>query len=109
MATARVRIKINGDYSLVPVVIPGLEELRRFADALHRGGKPWKGEAFGWHAEYNPERSEKPLDSKMSFTPADFCVAESNVWFFSLMWEHGGDAAAVEFVDDRNIIAEGIA
>ncbi len=106
MATAKVRIKTNGESSSIPVVIPDLEELRRFAHALHKEGKPWKGEAFGWHAEYNPERSEKPLDSKMSFTPADFCAGESNVWFFSLMWEHGRDSAPVEFVDDRNIIPE---
>jgi hypothetical protein len=41
---------------------------------------PWKGEAFGWQAEYNPERPEPPLDSKMTFTPADFCIGESGIW-----------------------------
>ncbi|MEO8167063.1 MAG: hypothetical protein ABI623_02370 [bacterium] len=106
MATAKVRIKSNGEFSSIPVVIPDIEEVKRFAFTLHKTGKPWKGEAFGWDAEYNPERSEKPLDSNMSFTPADFCIGESDIWFFSLMWEHGRDAAPVEFVDDRNVLAE---
>ncbi len=41
----------------------------------------------------------------MTFTPADFCIGESGIWFFSLMWEHGKDAEPVEFLDDRNILA----
>jgi hypothetical protein len=40
----------------------------------------------------------------MIFTPADFCIGESGIWFFSLMWEHGKDADPVEFLDDRNIL-----
>ena len=56
-------------------------------------------------SEYNPERPETPLDSKMTFTPADFCIGESGIWFFSLMWEHGKEAEPVEFLDDRNILA----
>jgi hypothetical protein len=40
----------------------------------------------------------------MTFTPADFCIGESGIWFFSLMWEHGNTAAPVEFLDDRNIL-----
>jgi hypothetical protein len=41
-----------------------------------------------------------PVDSKMTFTPADFCIGEGGIWFFSLMWEHGKDADP----DDRNIL-----
>jgi len=41
----------------------------------------------------------------MTFTPADFCIGESGIWFFSLMWEHGKEAEPVEFLDDRNILA----
>ena len=40
----------------------------------------------------------------MTFTPADFCIGESGIWFFSLMWEHGSDANPVEFIDDRNLL-----
>ena len=54
---------------------------------------------------YNPERPEPPLDSKMTFTPADFCIGESGVWFFSLMWEYGKGVEPVEFLDERNTLA----
>ncbi len=86
-------------------MIPDLREVREFAFRLHAAGKPWQGEAFGWSAEYNPERTERPLDSNMTFTPADFSIGESDIWFYSLMWEHGKDKEPVEFLDDRNIIS----
>jgi hypothetical protein len=106
VVTAKARIKIHGGYdSVVPLLIPELDEVRRFAAELHAQGKAWTGDAFGWAAEYQPERPEPPLDSKLLFTPADFCIGESGVWFFSLMWEHGKDAPPVEFLDDRNILA----
>ncbi len=105
MVTAKAKIKTHEDYAaIVPVAIPDLDEVRKFAAKLHAKGKAWKGEAFGWQAEYNPERSEPPLDSKMVFTPADFCIGESGIWFFSLMWEHGSEAEPVEFLDDRSIL-----
>jgi len=40
----------------------------------------------------------------MIFTPADFCIGESGIWFFSLMWERGDNAEPVEFLDDQNIL-----
>lgn len=105
MATAKAKIKTHDDYAaIVPVAIPDLDEVRKFAAKLHAKGKDWKGDAFGWQAEYNPERPEPPLDSKMAFTPADFCIGESGIWFFSLMWEHGKGAEPVEFLDDKNIL-----
>ena len=85
-------------------MIPELDEVRAFAARLHVEGKPWQGEAFGWPAEYNSQRPEPPLDSKMTFTPADFCIGESGIWFFSLMWERGRDEEPNEFLDDRNIV-----
>jgi hypothetical protein len=89
---------------VVPIVIPSLEEVRNFAMRLHSAGEAWQGEAFGWQAEYNPERTEPPLESRMTFTPADFCIGESGIWFYSLMWEAGRDKPAVEFLDDVNIV-----
>jgi hypothetical protein len=107
VVTAKAKIRVHDDYdSLVPVVIPELDEVRRFAAELHLHGKPWEGEAFGWPAEYLPERPEPPLDSKLLFRPADFCIGESGVWFFSLLWEHGKDAPPVEFLDNKNILVE---
>jgi hypothetical protein len=90
----------------VPVVIPELDEVRRFAAELHSRGEAWAGEAFGWPAEYFPQRPELPLDSKLPCTPPDFCIGESGVWFFSLLWEHRKHAPPVEFLDNRNIVAE---
>jgi len=90
--------------TIVPIVIPDLNEVRRFAADLHAKRKAWSGEAFGWQAEYTPSRKEPPLDSKMTWTPADFCIGESGIWFFSLMWERGDTAEPVEFLDDKNIV-----
>lgn len=86
---------------IVPAVAPDLDKVRAFAAELHA-----KGKAFGWPAEYHPEKAEPPLASKMAYTPADFCIGESSVWFFSLMWEHGRDADPVKFLDDRNILKQ---
>ena len=106
MITAKAKIRVYDDYeTLVPVVIPELDDVRRFAGELHARGKSWAGDAFGWTAEYRAERPEPPLDSNLPFTPADFCIGETGIWFFSLMWEHGKDVSPVEFLDDKNILA----
>jgi len=65
-----------------PALVPDLGKVREFAAKLHAEGKPWKGEVFGWQVEYNPERPDPPLDSKMTFTPADFCIGESGFGSF---------------------------
>ncbi len=107
MITAKAQIKTYDDYAVVvPVAVPDLDEVKAFAAKLHAKKKAWKGEAFGWQAEYNPERAERPLDSSMTFTPADFCIGESGIWFFSLMWENGSDEGPVEFLDDKNILTK---
>jgi hypothetical protein len=103
--TAKVKIETDEDYApIVPVLVPDLEEVRRFAQQLHRKGQFWQGELFGWQAEYNPELARPPLDSNMTFTPADFCIGESGIWFFSMMWEHGKDKEPVEFLDDKSVV-----
>jgi len=104
--TVKAKIEVLSDEypPIVPVVIPELDEVRSLASKLHAEGQPWQGEAFGWPAEYNSESPEPPLDSKMTFTPADFCIGRSGIWFFSMMWEYGKDAAPIEFLDDRNIV-----
>jgi len=109
VATTKVKIKTHENLiSVIPIVTPSLDDVRKFAAKLHVRGTPWKGEMFGWQAEYNTERPEPPLDSKMVFTPADFCIGESGIWCFSLLWEHGKDAEPEEFFDDRNILAEAV-
>ncbi|MBP8002359.1 MAG: hypothetical protein KA314_14430 [Chloroflexi bacterium] len=105
MQTVKAKVKTIANYTpVVPILVPELDEVRAFANRVHQAGKFWQGQAFGWSAEYNPEKSEPPLDSAMIFTPADFCIGESGIWFFSMMWEHGKDAEPVEFLDDRGIL-----
>jgi len=89
---------------ILPLAVPDLEEVRSFASQLHSLGKYWQGEVFGWLAEYTPENAQKPLDSNMTFTPADFWIGESGIWFFSLMWEDGKDKEPAAFLDDRGVV-----
>jgi len=84
--------------------IHGSKEVKAFADHLHSLGKHWQGELFGWQEGYTPESDKKPLDSNMTFTPADFRIGESGIWFYSLMWEHGKEEEPVEFLDDCGIV-----
>lgn len=69
------------NYTSVPIIIPDLDDIRDAANKVHVKDKKWQGELFSWSAEYNPERAIVPLDSKMTFTPADFCIGESGVYF----------------------------
>jgi len=105
MATVPARVKfVEGRESILPIVVPEPSAVRDFAAGLHAAGKSWQGEAFGWQAEYVPERSMPPLQSRLSFTPAEFCIGESGVWFFSLAWERGHDAPPIEYLDDSGIV-----
>lgn len=103
MVMVKARVHTRDQSPIVPILIPELNEAREFAAKLHAEGRPWRGEAFGWPSEYNPESPEPPLDSKMTITPADFSIGESGIWFYSPMWEHGKGKEPVEFLDDRNI------
>ncbi len=105
MLTVRAKIPQRDDGSPpLPVAIPDLGEVKTLANHLHATGRGWQGEVFGWSAEYTPEIRKKPTGSKMTFTPATFCIGESGIWFYSLMWEHGKNQDPVEFLDDRGII-----
>ena len=84
--------------------MPDLQDIHSFANHLHALDAHWHGEIFGWQAEYTPESDQKPADSNMTFTPADFWIGESGIWFFTLMWENGKDKAPVEFLDDRGVV-----
>jgi hypothetical protein len=88
----------------MPLMVPDLREVKAFAQHLHAGGNYWQGEVFGWPAEYTPQSRKKPPGSKMTFTPADFWIGESGIWFYSLMWEHGKTEPPVEFLDERGIV-----
>jgi hypothetical protein len=105
--TIKARIPLRENYApVVPLAIPDVNEVKAFAKHLHSVGRHWQGEIFGWPAEYTPERRKKPAGSRMPFTPADFWIGESGIWFYSLMWEHGKDKDPVEFLDDRGLVKQ---
>ncbi len=105
MLTVKARNPRRPGYSpILPVAIPDSTEVRAFAVHLHSAGKHWCGEFLGWPAEYTPERRKRPVGSKMRFTPAEFWIGETGIWFYSLIWERGKDKEPVEFLDDRGIV-----
>ena len=105
MRTVKAKLELYEDMPIiVPIVIPEIAEVKLWANQLHQQGQAWRGEMGGWQAEYNPERAEPPLDSKMTFTPADFCMGESDIWFYSLMWEQGKDNEPIEYLDESHIV-----
>lgn len=107
MLTVKARIPLRADYSpVLPLMIPDPSEVKAFAVHLHAIGKHWRGEIYGWLAEYTPESRKKPSGSKMRFTPADFRIGESGIWFYSLMWEYGKNKEPIEFLDDRGIVKQ---
>jgi hypothetical protein len=103
--TVKAKIPQRPNYSpILPLAVPDVHEVKAFAQHLHLLSRHWQGEIFGWPAEYTPERRKKPIGSNMPFTPADFWIGESGIWFYSLMWEHGKNEEPVEFLDDRGIV-----
>jgi hypothetical protein len=78
------------------VAIPDLEDVRAFSDRLHAAGKPWGGIFQGWDGEYLPSEPTSPPGSKMTFTPAEFVLGDSRVWFFGRMWENGDEQLPTE-------------
>lgn len=105
MLTVKAKIPLRSETaSLLPVVIPDLNEVQAIAKHLHTAGIYWAGELFGWPAEYTPESKKRSAGSNMRFTPADFWIGESGIWFYSLMWEHGKNQPPVEFLDERGIV-----
>jgi hypothetical protein len=107
VVTVQAKIRAaDGSESVLPVVIPDLNDVRELAVDLHQRGLVWEGDAFGWHAEYVPQRAEPPVQSNLGFTPAEFCIGESGVWFFSVVWEQGPASAPVEFLDDSGLVRD---
>ncbi len=73
------------------VAIPDTADVRAFSDKLHAAREPWVGIFQGWDGEYIPCDPAPPPGSKMTFTPAEFVLGDSRVWFFGRMWEYGDD------------------
>ena len=83
MFTVKVKIPVHDDYELIlPLAVPDLKEVKAFANHLHSLGEYWQWKIFGWQAEYTSESDRKPEDSNRIFTPAEFWIGESGIWFF---------------------------
>jgi len=92
MKQATITLPLIEDEDLtICVAVPDLAQVRAFSDRLHAAGKPWTGFFQGWDGEYIPADPTPPLGSKMTFTPAEFVLGDSRVWFFGRMWEYGND------------------
>lgn len=82
---------------VIPIAVPNLMELRKFAYALHEQAVAWRGDYEGWPAYYPPEdRSQKPPNSKQMFRPAEFWIGTDPIWSFTLSWEDGSDEEPIE-------------
>jgi hypothetical protein len=67
VVTVQAKIRAaDGSESVLPVVIPDLNDVRELAVDLHQRGLVWEGDAFGWHAEHVPQRAEPPVQSSLA-------------------------------------------
>lgn len=90
----------------VPVTLPEPEEIRALAWALHVKGKAYQAEMWGWPVSYDPGSPERPIDSKLTFTPAMFFIGVWPLWYVSYTWEYGQAAEPHVLVGDEYIVTE---
>ena len=65
MLTVKAKIPAHADYEpILPLAVPDLKEVKAFANHLHSLDKHWRGEIFGWQAEYTPQSDKKPFKLK---------------------------------------------
>ncbi|MEM7131740.1 MAG: hypothetical protein AAF702_35835 [Chloroflexota bacterium] len=67
--------------AFAPITIPELDEVVQFGIEKHLAREPWRGNAFGWPAEYRVEEN----------LPAGFYVGVNSIYFVALDWEFGSD------------------
>jgi len=120
MNTTRVKVTVSDPSQegtvVIPVATPPLAAVRALAERLHRAGQPFEAVIWGWTVNYEPEIDEAETEFEVPdgfgglrtelrrfWSPASFTIGESGVWFYSLLWENGGDKEPVAFLDDRNI------
>ncbi|MCX6045566.1 MAG: hypothetical protein NT075_10675 [Chloroflexi bacterium] len=108
---ARVRVnpsieEVDREQIIVPIAIPEIDDVRKFAAILHQNGQPYTDTVWGWPVKYSPEKATPPPDSKMTFTPADFFIGVWSVWWVSLMWENGRDAEPNLSIGDDELLKD---
>ena len=88
----------------VPVALPSLDEIRQLAAILHKKGRPYTAEHWGWPVVYDPGTDEPPIDSQLTFTPASFWIGIWPLWYVSLTWEFGPAQEPSLLVGDENLV-----
>ena len=91
---------------IVPIAVPELEDILKFASVLHDHGKRYDDVVWGWPVKYSPSSPTPPPDSNMTFTPADFFIGVWPIWYVSLMWENGDSAPPDVLIGDEDLIKE---
>jgi hypothetical protein len=92
------------DQAIIPVTVPDIDEIRRFADELHARNVEFDDEVWGWPVHYDPELPEPPVDSRLSFTPASFWIGVWPIWYVSLTWEYGRGREPHVLVGQENMV-----
>jgi hypothetical protein len=90
----------------IPVVLPEMDEIRQLAFTLHARGKAYETEMWGWPVSYDPGSPERPIDSKLTFTPALFFIGVWPIWYVSFSWEYDNDAEPHVLIGDENIVLD---
>jgi len=104
MQVEQANFKMNNHILSLPVMIPDINAIRVFAQALHAHGEVWSGMFEGWPASYTPEdQTNRPANSSMTFIPAEFFVGVSEIWHIAIAWEDGKDEPPVELENRRGI------
>lgn len=65
----------------IPIAIPDLDEVIQFGVDKHAARAHWRGQAFGWPAEYREGGN----------LPAGFYIGVNGIYFVALDWEFGQD------------------
>jgi hypothetical protein len=91
---------------IIPVCLPAIEEVERFAKQLHAQGIEKTGEFAGWPYHYIPQSALPPVESALTFTPAVFMLGAAPIWAVSIDWENGDDQELSVTVLDNGIVKE---
>lgn len=107
MQVEQASFKMDDHILSLPVIIPDINSIRAFAQALHARGAGWSGMFEGWPAAYTPEdHTRQPANSKMAFIPAEFFVGLSEIWHVAIAWEDGKNEPPVELENRRGLDGE---
>lgn len=110
MIQTKVKISLGDIYDeighipVIPISIPGLDEIQGLAWEAHEKGVAYTDEVWGWPVRYEPEVPEPISFSNLQFRPAVFSIGVYPIWFTSFTWEYGQDREPTILVEDENLV-----